>query len=665
MHFAQILSECIEAVAQGQSVEAVLALHPEDAEALAPLLHLVVSLQPQSTAQLSDHAFQHGRAVLVDAARRKRALSTPIEPVPPVELRTHHRRFTPYRNGLSGAHAARPSPTSPLTNGQPNTALPQNATTVGGLRPSKQSRSLTDRRHTHAKRAAARKRPAGLSYLRQFAAVLLPIMLILMTAGLLQQAANSMPGSPLYRLKTVSEQSQGLLMTAAGEGATWHANQMLRRLAELAQMTTAAESAGTPLTDELAVATLASSVAARATVHAEQALDASALLSAADQRTFLARWLTELETVEHTLQQSSIPSERVWTLLQKTKGEVIAATEALDPSGSNPIDREELLIDPTALAEPPTALPLVTAPPVATTAAQPIVPRVNLLPTATPVLRATAIPTPSFTPVQIQPAFIPPTIAPTATALPIMTQVIPMEQPSGNQPDEDSSSTDPTSTDGRNGAGTDEGNIDSGGNNSAETNDEPTSPENDSGGVSPTSDIQANEETTTAVPSGSGTPTVDAEEEAVTTAVTLLPTDIPPLSEPTGLPSVEPDGTISAPVLPTTQSTAVDPGQDEDATATPVAQSTGIVLDEGPVPILVTGVPPASSATGVPTPTQAAAQETGEVRPTRTRRPTATPTPVTDPPATHTPETVESISTAAPTAVDGTTVAEPTDILTP
>ncbi len=694
MHFAQILSECIEALAQGQSVEAVLTLHPEHAEELAPLLHVVTSLQPQSSPKLSEHAFQRGRAALADAARRRSALSSPGLPPTPAEEPTHHRRFIPYRDLLEqkqkSAHAAQPLSTSPLANGHPNTAMLRRVSAAGDHRSHGRSRLLAGRHphaHPHAATATTAKRSSGkrssgkrsssLHRLRQFMTVALPIVLILTSAILLRQAAISTPGSPLYGLKTVSEQGQGLLMTAAGEGATWHANQTLRRLGELAQMTTVPESVDAPLSNDTAVATLATSVAERATMHADQALAAGALLSTTEERTFLRHWLTGLDKLEQTLQQAPDPSAAALALLQKTKKDVVAATIALDPS---PIERTEPtassapdapLVEPTVTTELPTALPVATVPATATTAPHLIATPVDPLPTATRVLKATAVPTPTRVPARIQSDLSSPTIAPTATPLPIMTQVIPLERQSGNRSDEESSTNDSTSTGGTtepstdststNNSGTDNSGKESADNNGDEQHDESTPPDDRNDSASPVSTGSADDVTATIVPTAPlRTPTPSTGEETVPTASTSLP-------KTTGVSTVEPDVTISAPELPTVLGTTVAPGQAGSATATPAAQSTALVLDEVPVPILVTVAPIASSVPTVPVPPTAEGQGTTEALPTRTRRPTATPTFVTDPPVTRTtvPAPTDSPPPTHVPAVTVTTVAEPTNALAP
>ncbi len=690
MHFSQILSECIEAVAQGQSVDATLALHPDYAEELAPLLHLVASIQNKSTKsipRLSDGAFQQGRAALADAARRKRPSRTPIAPPLPAYQQTQHRRFVPYRDLLkqAGAHVTPPSTVPPLPNGLSKTTTPPRGTHPATHRHRGQSRLTAGRRdQRHARTAhtdASKKQPSGLYRLRQFVTVLLPVFLILTTATLLRQAAISTPGSPLYGLKTASEQSQGLLMTAAGEGATWHANLMLRRLDEWAQLITAPAPTGAPFTAEPAVATLAASVAARATMHADQALAAGALLPPADQRVFLLHWLTELEKIEQTLQQTANPSAEALVLVQKTKSAVIAATVALDDATNSP-DRNVPAVESTASAAAPTALPSPepsTEPSTATIAVEPIVTPVTPLPTATRVLKATAIPTPTRTPVQIQSVVISPTTAPTtvltATPLPIITQAIPLERQSGNQSDEEPSDNNRASTDGTNGPGTDNSGADNSGtdrsNNGGTEQDSgsaPTNPDSDS----PASDNSADDVTATAVPTGA------AAEETLATAIPPLPTTATALPEPTGLSSVDPEMTISAPEPSTPLPTTIDPGHNNDATATPAPQSTGIILDEVPVPIVVTGVPPVTSVPTVPTPTRAEGEGPTEAPPTRTRRPTSTPTPTPaiSVPATRTPELSDPIfPTDAPSpidvpvvdvpVVDVTAVAEPTDSFAP
>jgi len=653
MHFAQILSDCLEAVAHGESIESCLALHPDHAEELAPLLQLATSLQAQPTRTLSAQAFQQGRAALADAARARSSTTatetTATEPLPSADSHTQHRRFVPYRDRPA---QVRRGATSPLpTSVQPSIA------------PILAAPPTTQRRQ--ARRVAVRNHVAA-SRLRQMVAVALSLILILTTATLLRQTALSTPGSPLYALKTATEEGQGMLMIAAGEGASWHANQMLRRLGELAQITTAA-----PLTAEPTTSALTTSLADRAALHADQALATGALLPAEDQRSFLLAWLTRLEKTEQTLQRAATPSTEALALLQKTKRAVLAATAALE-DGPVELPARELLLDtPTAAVETATALPVATVQATATTP-QRLSTRINLLPTATRVLHATAIPTATQTPAPRLPTLSPPTMAPTITPLPVLTQVMPMEQQSNLPPAEDSATNNRSSTDEADAHQEDE--------REAEPR-EPT-PTNRSENDSSESGSGRNDEPATPTPSitedddtdsGAATPTwLPTASSGEGIAATVLPT------EPIALPSVEAEMTISAPRLPTAAAT-VEPARTEEAPTTPVvAQRTSIALDEGPLPILVTMEPPTSPATTMPT-TMPTSEEraTADARPTRTRRSTATPAATAIPAATSTPAATKLPATSTPEATaspasdsssspaTATAPAEPTDIIAP
>ncbi len=608
MHFAQILSDCIEAMTQGSSIEQCLARHPEHAEALAPLLRLVTALPDQSKPRLSPRSFQEGRAALAaaaQAAQRARDGSTQVDSLPvdppsidPAPLPGRHRHVSPYRNWSrqTGTRAGD-------LNGLPNAGTPQRRGRTHDAAYHQPSTLPTGRPYRHratapAKRAGVPTPLTNRTRLRGISLMLLALLLMLGGTFVLRQTAVSTPGAPLYRLKTISEQGQGLLMSAAGEGATWHANQMLRRVAELGQMATADAQAATP-TQAVFTATLAK----QAIGHVDQALTAGTRLSQPAQRTFLLNWLTELERAKQTLQQAPTPSQEALALLEETITEVVAATTALDAA--------TIEVPATASPEAPTLLPTATVPATATARTERIIDPLNQQPTPTRVLQATAIPT--ATPVQ-QP--LPPvataTPQPTATPLPVITQVIPLEPQQGDQAKSTPAAerTSPSATATRA--------VDPDRDNEPPTTDEDPGQEQidpdhseEAGGDGATNPTDPG---ATAVPTLSiWTPTPSSGEELVATATATSPTPLSPMPEVTLLPSVEPDTTIAAPAPPT--ATPAD-----QTTATAVApEPTTVGSEATPVPIEVTAQPPATVA---PTPEE---KQTRERQPTRTRRPTATP----------------------------------------
>jgi hypothetical protein len=628
MHFAQILSDCIEALAQGSSVEQCLARHPDHAEALAPLLRLVASLPDQSKPRLSARAFQEGRAALAAAAQATqrtrggsmRGDSPLVDSNAPSEHHAH-RHFAPYRDLLeqAGARAGHP-------NGLPPAGTPQRRGRTHDRTHRHPPTLPTGRHHrfqsaARVKGAAVSTRLANRTRLRQVSAVLLALLLMFSGALVLRQTAVSTPGAPLYALKTISEQGQGLLMTAAGEGATWHANQMLRRVAELGQM------AGTDA--QVAAATqavLAPTLVARATAHADQALTAGARLSQTDQRTFLLNWLTELERTKQTLQQAPTPSQEALALLDETVAQVATAMTALDDAAIEVLDEVLATASPEA-SDAPTVLPTATAPAMATARTERITDPLNQQPTPTRVLQATAIPTATPVLEQLQPSLATAIARPTATALPaatplpVMTQVIPLESQRRDQaeggPSSDSSpppftatreadrdrDDEPTTTDNE----PDEARSDD-----AERLEPDNEPAVDGDGAS---DPGATPGPTLSI----WTPTPSSGEGVAATATAASPTPMSPVPELTLQPLVEPDATIAVPAPPT----APD-DQDQPTSTTVAPEQTTVGSEATPVSVEETAQPPATVA---PTPEE---KRTRERQPTRTRRPTATPAPTSN-----------------------------------
>jgi hypothetical protein len=569
MRFEELLATCIEELAQGSSVEECLARHPKQAESLAPLLRLAASLQTNprlhysSRAQLSSRAFQRGRAALTEAAQAQQPL--PVTAYPPVGS-----PVVAHRNGaqVSG-----------------HTAL------------------LRRDRHRAPQR---RKRPA--IHLYQALTLVVTLVLLLASAAVLELASTSTPRSPFYTLRMTSERAQGVLMTAAGEGATWHAQQTLRRLYDLAAVVTA-DAASPASAEEIA---LRADLAQQATAHLDQAIkDGSALPQPAQQR-FFAEWLLDLERTETWLQQSTVSQEVALALVQRAISQVNGVV-------ATPLPDETVTSAPTAAV---TDLATATvAPP--TTTATPQSPTNTLQPTATRVLRPTPVPTAEPVLQALPRITATPPLA--DTPLPVITQVIRREAPASEEEQEQ-----PTAPAGSTPA--------------AETNDESENAETADPGAPSSSNDDGNDDgadsgeaeetpaTATTEQPTTATPTADGAE--VTATITGEPTTPSPTTtpEPTGEP-------VGSPATPTPLLTPADAETPPETPSAPGTDLATVVAETAvPGPTTVAPIIPG------PAPTDAVATPTNEVRPTRTRRPTATPAPtapateVTPPPVAPTEE---------------------------
>ena len=430
----QRLFSCIEALAKGLSIEECLALHPEHVEELAPLLQLALSLQEQQKPQLSSDAFQRGRQRVAKAAQAAEIARLAVMPV-----QGRHRRFIPTHTLFRRAA----SRTNLITTSQ-------NGHQIDGA-------YIRDRRHRHIIRngrpTSARKTVASRRALQLTSSVLV-ILLLFGTATVLRQVVLSPPGSILYEIKSAGEHAQGLLMTAAGEGATWHANQTLRRLNELAQFT-AENASGQPDDNTLTLRAMLINEIER---HTQQALVAGLELAENEKQRFFDWWLTRLAMIEDDLQGANIAEQVALEELQRASTRILAETTLLDPvlePTSDPVmDQNIEILDSERLQEEDDTSPILisTNTPTAegilgiSTVVATNTTKSYLVATATPikanslldraalpinaqrttatrVLRATSIPT--ATPMQIVRVTV--TSTPTHTPLPVITRVMPVE----------------------------------------------------------------------------------------------------------------------------------------------------------------------------------------------------------------------------------------------
>jgi len=379
MQFEQVLADCIDGLDRGDTIEACLNRYPAEAQALLPLLALVVELQKQPKQRLSATAFTRIRAAL--AANTQRVAPPPtVAAAPPV--------------------AARPS--NGHRTGGTRRAVPPGWSPPAARRHRHGSLSPSPVRTATRGNASGQRRPA-LRQLSLSLAILLFVGLVLFA----RQVMVSLPGAPLYGMKTAGEQVQGLLMTAAGEEAAWQARQATLRLGELAQLPAAAT-------------TQQATLAQRAAAHIEAALTASATLAPPARVELLAAWQTELQQLDATIQQNA-PNAPAQASVQAA---LTAVALALTPAPTVlPTLVEVRTATATAIATTaafsttPTSAPTLPG----ITAQPPVGPSNTVTATATLTTTPTPVLIPTATAVEL------PSSTATATPLPVMTQVMPRE----------------------------------------------------------------------------------------------------------------------------------------------------------------------------------------------------------------------------------------------
>jgi len=698
MQFEDILSICIDALARGEAVEECLARYPMHAEALAPLLQLAASLQVEDKPRLSKQSFARGRLSLATAAKRK--------PPPPVKDNSNapdapmdHRYLAAYRRlpqprAQNGEY--RSSDPGISRNGQAHDAR-QSHTARSAPKSLHRRQNLFVRYRWQSRHSnKEQKRPivahASIKHAhtpRQQQLLFTAFIFVLFIGGsvLLQQTILSLPGSPFYGIKTLAERTQGVLMIAAGENASWHAAQMIRRVDEFSQLTSQSQLDGQ--TSSPIEANWETTLINNAVGHAEQALAAVALLTKTEQRSFYAEWLTQLQLKQREIHLSTEHYATVHTLLQETMVKIAVANSALDQPTETPSPAETVpSIGATQL--PAISLTAAIQAPIDTPDVSPVGPTPTLLlsattsplsrinePTATRVLRATAIPSATNTPTTRPPLSITPTALATATSLPVLPHVIPLESQSNDPADdsapnvnndqnnndrqqEDHNSTtdgDTTSapesnadeesaTDNSNADNSDADNSDA--DNSDADNSDVTEQATDDPIAVPTNATVDINLTVTAQATTGDTSDNPKQLTPVATAETPAPTEANPTPGNTStlpVPTAAPDATATG-LAPIKRTVAETPVAETPVVETPVVRTRTLPR---PVPLDTIEPEQPSVATSVVTPelpTPANEKLPPTRRPTRTRQPPETVTPDNEQ-ATSTPEPV-TITTSTP-----------------
>ncbi|MCB0047190.1 MAG: hypothetical protein KDD92_17325 [Caldilineaceae bacterium] len=542
MNLTELLHLCLIELENGASVEECLARYPEHKDELSPLLKQAAALQAAPPPGMSDAGFEGARASLWAAAQQ----AAPVG----------HRRITP----PTRAHRSRPD------------------------------RMRTMRRRLHA--------PPSLSAFYNVTVVMLALVALLSTASLVHSTAASLPGDRLYGLKRAGENAQGLLMTAAGENATWHAQQVKRRLHEALAL---------EVRDGIAPA-----VALDIEKELEEALEAASTLSGSERQALFASWIGEMQSLYDEVGDSGAAARilmRTIATVETAAGlndatlPVISATRTgnADASGdSQKSDGFVPILTPTAtmtatatLTATPTQEPTLT-PTATATATATATPTRTPTPTATATPTDTPRPTATFTPRPTNTREPDPTRRPTRTPAPTLTNTpLPTATSAPTEttaPTPDGSLT-PIVTHTPDGSVTPTGTlsvtptVDPNATPTPETTPDgtPTAPETTTPTASPT-----------LPPSGEGTPTIPPTEEPTPEPDETLTPQTTPIEEPsvTATPTPTEEPLIDPAASPPVATIALSP------TALPTVEPTPVP----PTPVVTTAAPRPAGTSTRPTP---------------------------------------------------------------
>ena len=197
MEFEEILATCIERLEMGETIESCLALFPDEAAELAPLLEMAVEVRSMDAPMLSDAGFKKGRHAVAEAAAINKEYSLVSAPPDTAVVLLDE----------TGAHIPGP------------------------------------RQNGGSGRTVAQKRRFAWP---TFAGTAVAAALLIAVLAGLSQAQQILPGSALYTVKQLGEQGQGALMTALGSEVQWYATLAERRLNELQAL----QASGEPTTAE-------------------------------------------------------------------------------------------------------------------------------------------------------------------------------------------------------------------------------------------------------------------------------------------------------------------------------------------------------------------------------------------------------------------------------
>ena len=342
-NFDEILAQCLESIENGEPIEACLERYPQHAQELEPLLRLAATLQRTEPPRLSPTAFARGRELVVQAAATQQA-------------NRHERGRTP----IIPFFRRRREPGAP----RPHRAF---------------------------------------QWTSQAAAIAAAV--ILTVASAVWTSSTSLPGAPLYGVKRVTENVQGLLYLSPEAKANWHASLAARRLQEAVEL----QRQGRPVPPELLE---------EAKREFREALAVSVTLPPEQRQVLLRQWLAEYGQLK-----GETPTDHpAFKVLDETTEELYMLLQA--PVTPPPTHVPGPSHSPTPSAP---ALP-VTAPDITTTPPPPTLVSTNTpgLPTSTPAPpTSTSVPVrtphpPTNTPVLVTPTPVLPTNTP---APPVQVEV--------------------------------------------------------------------------------------------------------------------------------------------------------------------------------------------------------------------------------------------------
>ncbi len=243
MTFDDALSNCIDLIDRGISIDVCLQRNPDYAVDLEPMLEVIVALRLQNRPRMSSAGFQQGRAAMAEKLRATvQPQSSPVVH-PPI------------------GSIVIPPPTGPI-------ALPA-------------GQNFPATSHERGKRAL----PAPYTFLHAMTTAIAAVVLLLSVYSLARSVNTSLPGEPLYTAKRSVENFQGTLMTVMGESASWHAQQVKRRLRE----SIALREQNRPIDSDFALAIR---------THVRMTIKAASILPLSERQAFLNQWLGDLQQMQ-------------------------------------------------------------------------------------------------------------------------------------------------------------------------------------------------------------------------------------------------------------------------------------------------------------------------------------------------------------------------------
>jgi hypothetical protein len=578
MPFEDILARCLDALEHGETIEHCLARYPQHAAELAALLRLATGVRSTPQPRLSASAFARGRIAVVAQARYQQA---------------HHTPFSAARGATPQIFAAQVAQRRPVV----------------GRRPTAKPPSLV--------------KPFLFFYKAQPA--LLAFLLTLSLFAFLRNISISLPGASLYPAKILAENMQGVLLTAAGEQAAWHAHQTENRVQELVQLAQQGKIADSELEktiDQQVQATLA----------------ASNNLPTEQRNRFLLAWLTRLQELD---KDNQLPNAA--TLIpDRTLAAIHTATQVTVAYPTPGLEIRPTVAPTPSLADSRTTIPVATPSP---TANKPLLTQQTTPPNA----EATVFPS---APVVIHPTTVAPALAPapivlaTATTASIVVQV--PQEPSSN---------DDNHHNGHNKAAASQPKQTTAPVSAAASTQTPSGGDDAQKAIQPSTSPTTSAENTTDQPTSTGNEgKPDVPTTSATPTISIVDSPTPATDSGPAIAPVTPSvtgeatsATLVATAIPSTSTPSF--GISPDKTGLPTRAAT---VEVTPIPA-TTPLPieiPSSTAANTATPVT---EKTATIESEKTIEPTATAQPTDSLNPTNTPDQSEATLETQPTPSPGNT----------